>query len=251
VPFAQKIVGTPLGRAAMRARDAIALHTADAEEVGCVANDHLASYLVTRLARRHFVDVGAHIGSIIAQLDPSLRITAIEPIPDKAAALRKKFPNISLHECALADQDGNAQFFINPRASGYSSLHSAADTIEITVPLKRLDTIVNDPDVVKMDVEGAELGVLRGCENLRSRPVYMFESGPDEVLGYTKSDLWKWFSDHGYGIFVPNRLAHTAPAMSLDVFQDSHLYPRRTTNYFGVPAEQIDQVREKARSILA
>src|SRR5437868_6005677 len=186
---AQHIVGTSLGRAAMRARDAIELHTADAETVGCVANDHLAAFLVTRLCRRHFVDVSAHIGSIIAEVDPSIRITAIEPIPEKAERLRKKFPTVELHQCALSDHEGHAPFFVNPRASGYSSLDSGAGTVEINVPVKRLDALVSEPDVVKIDVEGAELGVLRGCEKLETRPVYMFESGPQEVLGYTKADL--------------------------------------------------------------
>jgi hypothetical protein len=121
---------------------------------------------------------------------------------------------------------------------------------EITVAVKRLDALVSDPEVVKIDVEGAELGVLRGCEKLKSRPVYMFESAPHEVLGYTKAELWQWLDDHDYGIFLPNRLAHTAPPMSLEVFIDAHLYPRRATNYFGVPLERVDAVRERARSLL-
>ena len=247
------LVGNPLGRVAERLRDAIERHGASLESVGTVANDQLAEILVTRLATRHFVDVGAHIGSIIAavrQHCSSVRITAVEPIPGKAANLRRRFPNIDLFECALSDQETSASFFVNPKLSGYSSLNPAAGDVELTVQLKRLDDLVTDPDVVKIDVEGAELGVLRGAERLKTRPVYMFESGPEEVLGYTKADLWRWFSEREYEVFLPNRLAHTAPPMGIEVFLDSHLYPRRTTNYFGVPKEQVPDIRGRARSIL-
>src|SRR5207244_4306522 len=142
------------------------------------------------------------------------------------------------------DYEGESSFFINPEESGYSSLSPDTGTLEIRVPVRRLDSIVDQADVIKIDVEGAELGVLRGSEYITSRPVFMFESAPGEILGYTKNDLWEWFESHGYGIFLPNRLAHTAPPMSLDVFIDSHQYPRRTTNYFALPVDKLEEVRQ-------
>jgi precorrin-6B methylase 2 len=58
----------------------------------------LATFLVTKLclADKAFIDVGAHIGSIISeviQLNASIKIIAVEAIPEKIAKLRKKFPN--------------------------------------------------------------------------------------------------------------------------------------------------------------
>jgi FkbM family methyltransferase len=250
----QRIVGTRLGHFAMRSRAALEYWSATRENVGTIANDQLAELLITRLAERSFVDIGAHIGSIIAEVEThcsGVQIVAVEPIPEKAQRLRDKFKGVKIIECALADYEGETSFFINVAASGYSSLaQTAGETREIRVAVKRLDALVTDADVIKIDVEGAELGVLRGSEGLKSRPVILFESAPHEVLGYTKPDLWSWFAAHQYGVFVPNRLAHTAPAMSLEVFIDSHHYPRRTTNYFGVPLERVDSVRNKARQIL-
>lgn len=238
----------------MRVRSRVEYWRTSSEAIGTIANDQLAEFLVTRLCDRTFVDVGAHIGSIIAEVQancPRAKITAVEPIPEKARWLRQKFKNIDVVECALSDHEGETSFFVNDAASGYSSLaRPSTQAREIKVPLKRLDTIVDDADVIKIDVEGAELGVLKGSERLNSRPIIMFESAPNEVLGYTKAELWAWFSGHGYAIFLPNRLAHTAPAMSLEVFIDSHQYPRHTTNYFAVPNEKIDVVRTKARAIL-
>lgn len=245
----QRLVGTSLGRAAKHLRSSVEMLTASPEEVGCLANDQLAEYLVTRLAQRHFVDVGAHIGSIVSQVKvncPSVKITAIEPVPAKATKLRQSFPDVTVIQSALSDEQGSASFFVN---GAYSSLNPVSAE-QITVPVTRLDALVSDPDVVKIDVEGAELGVLRGSERLKSRPVYMFESGPDEVLGYTKADLWQWFQAHGYAVFLPNRLAHTAPPMGLEVFIDAHQYPRRATNYFGVPNEEVGRIKAKAISLL-
>jgi len=254
VPLKHRLIGTALGRLSMRSRSALEYWRTSREAIGTLANDQLAEHLVTRLAERAFADVGAHIGSIIAEVRrncPGVRITAFEPIPEKAAQLRRKFPGVEIVQCALADYEGETSFFINVAASGYSSLaRSSAETREITVPVRRLDAIVKDADVVKIDVEGAELGVLRGSEGLQSRPVFMFESAPNEVLGYTKADLWGWFGAHRYGVFLPNRLAHTAPPMTLDMFIDSHQYPRHTTNYFGVPLEKVEAVRASARRIL-
>ncbi len=48
---------------------------------------------------------------------------------------------------------------------------------EVTVDLQRLDDLELNPSFVKIDVEGAELGVLRGMRNTieRSHPILMVE----------------------------------------------------------------------------
>jgi len=38
--------------------------------------------------------------------------------------------------------------------------------------------------------------------------------------------------------------------MSLEAFNDGHLYPRRTTNYFAVARERREEVRDRARVVL-
>ena len=87
------------------------------ESIGTVANDQLAEILLTQLAQSHFVDVGAHIGSIVAEVKarcPAVQITAIEPIPQKVRNLRSKFKGIEVIECALSDYEGESSFFVNP-----------------------------------------------------------------------------------------------------------------------------------------
>jgi len=266
----QMILGTRIGKIAMSARDTVDLLRAaffHPENIGTLANDQMATALVTRICRsdKTFIDVGAHIGSIIfavMQNDRSIRIIAIEAIPEKVANLRRKFPAVEFHECAVGDSEGEASFFINTRQSGYSSLGrppaNAGDQsiVEIRVPIKTLDNLISssDVDVMKIDVEGAELGVLRGSTNLlaRSRPTIMFESGPlgNEGLGYTKEALWEMLFEQNYTVLVPNRVAHNDPGLSKESFIESHLYPRRTTNYFAIPNERRREIRDRARDVL-
>jgi FkbM family methyltransferase len=263
------LVGTLAGRALMSARASCQLARAalaTPESVGTFANDHLATVLITRLCRpgKTFVDVGAHIGSVLAEVlrnQPSARCVAVEAVPDKAALLRRTFPGVEVVEAAAGDADGAARFFVDVRRPGYSSLGrlagvEPAGVREIHVSVKRLDMVVppDGVDAIKIDVEGAELGVIRGASGIlaASRPTIMFESGPSQAdgLGYTKEALWRLLADLDYVVLVPNRLAHDGPGLSADGFCESHFYPRRTTNYFGVARERRLEIRDLARRIL-
>jgi FkbM family methyltransferase len=265
----QMFVGTAVGRFAMSVRDSLHLLRAmhfQPEIAGTLANDWLASFLVTRLCQpnKTFVDVGAHIGSIISDVVrhcPAVKIVAVEAIPQKGEALRRKFPAVEFHGCALGESEGETSFFVNTKRSGYSSLGrptdgGTSDIVELKVPLKRLDGLIaaDGIDVIKIDVEGAELGVLRGSGQIvaKSRPTIMFESGPpaEDGLGYTKEALWGWFAERNYAVLIPNRVAHVDPGLSQAGFVESHLYPRRTTNYFAVANERRDEIRERARAVL-
>jgi FkbM family methyltransferase len=265
----EAIVGTAIGRVLMSARDRFGLLFAaykHLEMVGTIANDQLATLLVTRLcqATKTFVDVGAHIGSVIAavqQCDASIKIVAIEAIPDKASRLRAKFPRVDIHECAVGDQKGEIPFYINTKDSGYSSLGRPTGKTDrfitqIKVRMEKLDDLVSHDniDVIKIDVEGAELAVLRGTEKIiaHSRPIIMFESGPGDPngLGYSKTEMWRFFAERNYVIQVPNRVAHDDGGLSEDGFVESHVYPRRTTNYFAIASERRSVVRDAARRVI-
>lgn len=261
------IVNTGLGQAGLNLREKIALHKAaldDLENVGMISNDLIARTLLERLCApgRIFLDVGAHIGSVIAGVmrhSAPARIIAIEAIPEKAAALRARFPKAEIHETAVSDHEAEVDFTIDLARPGYSSLNpelkaqTSASRV-IRVPMTTLDAIVPDDgiDLVKIDVEGAELGVLRGAETMiaKSRPIVMFESGAIEMEGFPKTGLWEWFEDHGYEVALPMRVAHQAPGLSLETFADAHEYPRMTTNYYGIPRERRDETRLRARKLL-
>jgi FkbM family methyltransferase len=237
----------------------------DVSNLGFAANDHLAARLLVGLpkAGSTFIDVGAHLGSVTAQVrhrDRSVKVHAVEAIPDKALKLKGIGPGVTVHSCALGEQSGQVSFFINAAASGYSSLSSdqpgfsSRDLRELQVEMKTLDDIVSaqDVDVIKIDVEGAELGVIRGATRIlrECRPSIMFESGPPEVLGYSKRAMFAELTQLDYLVMVPNRVAHDAPEMNEAVFIDSHLYPARSMNYFAIPRERRVELRDRARHVL-
>ncbi len=265
----QILLGSPLGRGAMFLRDKFDLLKGvyfSLESVGTIANDQLATTLITRICKPSatFIDVGAHIGSIVSAVkhnDSSIRIVAIEAIPRKAENLRRRFPFVELHGCAVGESTGEISFFVHRKRSGYSSLGrpTAGDdnsAFEIQVRIEKLDNLVSysDVDAIKIDVEGAELGVLRGAVNIlrRCRPIIMFESGPqaNDGLGYTKEGILNFLDSHDFSVVVPNRVAHNDPGLTMAGFIESHLYPRRSTNYFAIPAERRTEFRDRARDIL-
>lgn len=260
------LINTRAGVLAQRLRDRMEVLQAafrSPETLGTVANDLMARELLERLCRPGgtFLDIGAHIGSVIdgvKRFSDASAVIAVEAIPSKAKALREKFPGVTVHCCAVGDQDGEISFFVNTRQSGYSSMYrnggGSDDVQQIEVPIRRIDGLMPDErvDIIKIDVEGAELGVLRGGAALiaRSQPVIMFESGPQETGGYTKQDMWRWLDDADYAVIVPNRVAHEDDGLGLDGFLEAHRYPRRTTNYFAVPRARRSEVRARARAIL-
>lgn len=266
----QKLLATPLKGKIIQFRDFWELlkrFWQNPENVPTLVNDQISSKIVTQLCDtdKIFVDVGSHIGSIISAVqlyDEQVEIIGIEAIPDKVERLRKNFPSVQIYECAVGDSEGEVNFYIDTLQSGYSSLEKKTETHnqdyikKIKVPLKTLDNLIPSDKkigVIKIDTEGAELGVLRGGVKLisKNRPIIMFESAPNEKnnTGYEKKDLWSFFHNLNYEILIPNRLAHNGKSLTLDGFIESHLYPRRTTNYFAIPRNKREIVKNLVRNI--
>jgi FkbM family methyltransferase len=135
------------------------------------------------------IDVGAHYGSILKSLvkfSPAGSHWAFEPIPHLAKQLRKRFPGVTVEQLALADYTGRTEFHFLPGSPAYSSLLTRPEietgqlVRELSVDVRRLDDCIpeNVPIAfIKIDVEGAEAGVLRGATEIlkRDQPVVVFE----------------------------------------------------------------------------
>lgn len=141
------------------------------------------------------VDVGCCLGEELAKMmkaAPKGTFFAFEPLPNLFEKLRKRFKqsNVRLSNVALSDQEGTIDFnFVetNPAYSGirrrrYDRPHERDRTIRVTTD--RLDHVLERAgspkvDLIKIDVEGAELLVLRGAEATlkRDRPIVVFEHG--------------------------------------------------------------------------
>lgn len=159
-----------------------------------VDDSHLALALAFALpADAVCVDVGANLGTILEQfvwLAPEGHHYAFEPLPELAADLHRRFPDVDVHEAVLAAEPGTATFYRALEAHTRSTLERGAlrgqDAEEMRVAVEVLDEVVPD-DVrvgfLKIDVEGAELNVLRGAARVLSRdqPIVALEhGGPSE-----------------------------------------------------------------------
>ena len=119
------------------------------------------------------MDCGSNIGMsalFFKALFPNARITAFEPDPDAFEVLSKNIErnclrDVAAHQCALTDYDGTIAF--HKPSAGSGDLRMSIDKARmsgttITVPARRLVPFLQEPvDLLKMDIEGAEEGVLQ------------------------------------------------------------------------------------------
>jgi FkbM family methyltransferase len=117
-------------------------------------------------------DCGANIGMATLYfkwLYPKARIDAFEPDPNAFAVLetniaRNRLTNVTAHNCALWDENGQIEFFVDRAQPGSLLMSADASRLKgeaIQVPSRRLSEFIQGPvDFLKLDVEGAEHRIL-------------------------------------------------------------------------------------------
>jgi len=138
-------------------------------------------------------DVGANVGYYTLlgshRVGTTGHVVAFEPLPANVRFLQRhvrlnRVQNVSLQAVAVSDHDGRARFA--PHASNAMGKLSDAGSVEVATV--SLDSIAKagrfpDPNLLKIDVEGAELGVLRGAAQLldRARPAILLATHGADV----------------------------------------------------------------------
>ncbi|MBV9593654.1 MAG: FkbM family methyltransferase [Actinobacteria bacterium] len=149
------------------------------------------------------VDVGANLGVhavALALAHPACHVVAIEANPKVLPWLRTNVTrngceNVEIVGCAVSDAEGEIEFFTNVNfPAGSGMLNGSADELAAVIKnhpsgaelvekvgMRRLDDIL-DPNrqenvrVLKIDVEGHDIRVLRGAPNLlAAHPVVVME----------------------------------------------------------------------------
>jgi FkbM family methyltransferase len=149
------------------------------------------------------LDIGAAVGyyTLLAArlVGPAGSVVAFEPHPENLRYLRShvrqnRLSQVRVLNLALADASGTARFG-GGSGSGTSRLH---DDGEFEVNVRRLDDLAEEdslaPQHIKIDVEGAELAVLRGGECLirEHRPTIFLSTHGAGVHGACCSLLESW-----------------------------------------------------------
>lgn len=196
------------------------------------------------------IDAGANVGN---WTDSALRyltvgkIFCFEPSKTAFAKLTPRFKgNINVHcvNLGLSDQNKKVTLFSDFNGSGLSSVYfrrmehfgiklDSKEEIQVTT----LDGWIKDqsaqiqPSVLKLDVEGHELAVLRGAINtIKSLEIIQFEFGGGNIDSRTYfQDFWYFFMSHNFDIYriIPTGTVKIAEySEMLEVF--------RTTNYLAV-----------------
>jgi len=148
------------------------------------ASEHLDA--IRHCAAKTLIDAGANKGQFslaFRELRPGARIIAFEPLPEAADTFQRVFAGDRLTEVlpyALAGAEGSAQFHVADRTDSSSLLtpgegqalaFGVREARVIDVALRCLDQCLDistlaHPILLKVDVQGGELGVFEGCDAL-------------------------------------------------------------------------------------
>lgn len=189
------------------------------------------------------VDVGANVGLHAIQLArrvQGLRVLAFEPVGNTFAMLERNIvkngvpTQVQARRVAVSDKRGTLRLTKNFQYGNFvvpDGASVAADTFEEVVCLT-LDELVNGStdrvDVIKCDVEGAELGVLRGAVSTleRYRPTLLLEVDERWARRYgnTGADVFDFLAARGYTYerFVNGRLVPASGSPARDLGQGSN-----------------------------
>jgi FkbM family methyltransferase len=210
------------------------------------AYDPRETTLVRRLVRPGDVclDIGANDGwytTLFAQLvGPAGRVHAFEPAPPTLEGLRATcgrngfLSRVTLNDFGLSDRDETTQVYL-PQHRGAASLRPDpaargtpfachVTTLDAYAARAGLETI----RLVKCDVEGAELSVLKGAARVLDGPrppLWLLElhRKTAERFGYHPADMLRFLTAKGYVFHLAcwKPLGSLQPLTDFDRFQDT------------------------------
>ncbi|MEP7214238.1 MAG: FkbM family methyltransferase [Acidobacteriota bacterium] len=165
-----------------------------------------------------FIDVGANFGWYTSLFHKyagaSGEVHSFEPVPSIFENLQRNYDlmgspqNVRLNNLALGEEE--AELTINLFAglsTGHASFstHDRDDAIPFKCRVITLDSYleannVGEVDFVKVDIEGAELGFLKGAERLFKQekpPIWLMEMALNQTrnFGYLPNDLIEFMAE--------------------------------------------------------
>ena len=162
-------------------------------------------------------DIGANKGSYLYWLQkavgPDGKVFAYEPQPKLVRYLESvraalRWENVSIRDCALSDTTGTARLNIpgdadSPEASLETAITITTDCHHCQCRVDTLDRQLGGEariSLLKMDVEGHELNVFRGAQEIlkRHKPVLLLECEARHLRRHTMADVFDFLKKFGY-----------------------------------------------------
>ena len=170
-------------------KDAKFLTREDSMDIAHLSNlyEEDTTSLLLRLSPKVFVDVGAHVGrfSIILAKKGS-RVISIEPSKENFGQLLKnvRMNNLQNKIKALnkgcSDKNGKETLHFVMHQEGFSSIEKKEGARKEIIEVRKLDDICKDTKlnlkergVIKIDVEGFELNVLKGSKDILKKGSFL------------------------------------------------------------------------------
>jgi len=159
-------------------------------------------------------DVGANVGVASYRLSklvgPAGRVISFEPDPVSLPVLRNnierhKLSNVTIVSSAMAEQDGSAEFCSEGTIDSTMREYIQRDTVgeTVVVPVLSFKTACETygvPAFCKIDIEGAELGLLKGAIDILSSHKIHFALDTGHIVNgeYTSKRVEDAFKSAGY-----------------------------------------------------
>lgn len=188
---------------------------------------HVSEFMVGQTGpfinpNKNVVDVGAAVGLYSTfWADKCRHLYAFEAVPvvfEQTKKFAEKFDNVTAINKAVSDFEGTAEFFVDDKRLSNSSFQNLVDGPAIEVPVTTLDASgIDNVGFLKIDVEGVELRVLKGGEQMidRDRPVCMIEIYPKFNEGPV-SETFKFLFNKGYACHYNARGKSLEPLRDLE-----------------------------------
>lgn len=203
------------------------------------------------------LDIGANQGlyTLLAsqRVGSRGRVFAFEPSPRERRALRlnvmvNRCRNVTIESSALGNEEGDSELYlVQGPETGCNSLRPPVlmegTSSPVRVSITRLDRWIREQsiervDFMKLDVEGAELSVLKGASELLNRnprPVILAEVADIRTAawGYRAAEIVTALECVGYHWFNVMADGSLVPVSQIDA---------RESNLVAVPEERIDKL---------
>jgi len=181
-----------------------------------------------------FVDVGANVGSYsIWAGELGAEVIALEPAEDTFAVLEENVAlngyTVEMIRAAAGDTCGKARF-----TSGLDCVNRFDPSGRVETVVVTIDSIVGDRFVtgLKIDVEGFEMQVLRGCVSALSEHrigLIQLEWNATSMtaVGADRRPIADFLGDYGYNLYRPDRDGTLFPLTNVDFGRDVFARPSR------------------------